>query len=140
LNQAFSLSQKYLLRWRFDYSDEEKKCGGWLRSGETTELNAWAQKRDGLQRVCVEGKDLHSRRTTVLAEIPAEAFVTVKWKAAVVCPPPGLLKSTKELTLKPTLIGMELVSKDFVTDVLIDGSVNIRELSDEQKKGLRVGR
>jgi hypothetical protein len=127
--QVPNLKKVYDLRWRFEYSDEKPaKYGAWSRSGNTSELHAWCQNKTNLLFAIVEGKHIETKQTMVLAECSGQDFCNFEWKAVAIMP--GIKGTTP---LHSTLVGLTIVSRDFITTVMIDGRIGTMPRALEDK-------
>jgi hypothetical protein len=128
---------RYLLRWRFVYSDgKPDKAGLWCDSGGIETMAAYTTK-EGLGHAIIEGKDLVTRNTKKLVSIPGHAFRNFEFLGAVKAPM-GNLK--KPVTIAPMILGARLISGENRYTVFISGRQTSESLSDAEKsyyEGLR---
>lgn len=134
-NGAFGINRaKYRLRWRFDFFDgKASRWGIWNNSGARDSDGAWCVNKTALRRASIEGEDRDTYETVVLWECDGPDFVNFEWMVAA---PMGVPFGNGELTIKPTILGMAGVSRDFKDEVFIDGSSRRRARTDEEKKNL----
>jgi len=131
LKTITGMQLKYLLRWRFDYTDSKvSKFGGWSRSGETKELQAWCTSKTNLLRACIEGKNIATREIKTFAECDGQNFVNFSWFAGAVGSP--FMKGNT--TLKSQILGLTLTTRNHSATVQVDGGVRVKPLNEEEKK------
>jgi hypothetical protein len=131
LKTITGMQVKYLLRWRFEFSGgKPTKVGGWSRSGETKELQAWSVNKEGLIAACIEGKNIHTRETKMLAACDGHEFVNFEWVAGAVSSP--FIKSA--MKLKSQILGLAMVTRKYRAVIQVDGGVRVTELKEEAGK------
>jgi hypothetical protein len=121
----------YDIRWRFDFANRPSKYGKWSSPGNSPELKAHLQMREGLVRACVEGKNRNDPSDVrALAQCDGHDFVNFKWMALASMP--GNFRGT----VKPVhrLQGMQLVTREFNYFVFPDGSVKKKPRLEGEKK------
>jgi hypothetical protein len=125
---------KMRLRWRFDFFDgKPPRCGIWNNSGARDSDGAWCVNKTGLRRAAIEGENCQTWETETLWECDGPDFVNFEWMVAA---PMGMPFGNGEMTIKPTILGLAGVSRDFKDEVFIDGSARRRTRTDEEKKNI----
>lgn len=129
----YNLDAIYLLRWRFEYNDgKPPKTGMWLQSHDNDPATqAWCQNKTNLSRAIIEGKHVATRQVVTLAECDGVDFCNFQWRAATMAP--ASVTGIKAVTLVGEVIGLELASRDFVIQVLIDGKTTVIARKEEDK-------
>jgi hypothetical protein len=114
------IPERYLLRWRFTYSDHKPdKYGIWLDSGGPETMAAYTDKTN-LHCAMIEGKDLVTKKNKVLWEIPGHEFKEFQFLGAVSVNPLGFKGTVK---IKPQILGARLLTSGKMTTVFISGRV-----------------
>ena len=131
-NAAESLKpRQHLLRWRFDYSgNRPAKYGIWSRPGETPEVQAWCQNKEGLVRASVEAKDIFTREVRTLAECDGWDFITFQWIA--VASLPAIFRGT--VTPLTRVVGLKMVTRETALEVYDTGDVRVAARTDGDKQ------
>jgi hypothetical protein len=117
---VYGIPQRYLLRWRFTYSDHKPdKHGLWLDSGGPETMAAFTSK-ENLAVAMIEGRDLVTRTNKVMWEVPGDDFVNFEFLGAVSVPGLGVKGS---VTLAPKILGARarLVTRDKISTVFVSG-------------------
>jgi hypothetical protein len=120
------------MRWRFDFIDRPAKYGKWSSPGSkgASELKAHLQLKEGLVRACIEGKNrLDPADVRPLAECDGWDFVNFKWMALAAAP----ANFRGEIKPLHCLMGMQLITREFMFSVLPDGSVDKKDRSEADK-------
>ena len=117
------------LRWGLIYSNKPPKYGQWCKPASLAGEKASEQNRDGLACAIIEGKDLRTRKTIVLAECKASDYVQHRWIAALGVP----ISMLKHTTIKGEgcVQGMSLITIDEKIHIHVDGNV-YREAMNER--------
>lgn len=123
-----SLGFDWLLRWRFDLP-KSTKCGLWCSSGNTNEDKACFVNKEGLIRASIEGKNVKNRSLKSFCEIDGPNFCNFEWVGATAIP--GVSGGFK---VQSKIIGLTLVSRDFRTTVYIDGRIEVKPRTEQDKK------
>ena len=112
----------YLLRWRFDFKDAPTALGMWSQDGDIAGSGAWKfGMKEGIVRASIEGKHVVTRQTITLAECDGHDFVVFLWLAAAKINPFSI--RGKGTTPPSTCLGLSLVSRELITEVLVTGVV-----------------
>jgi len=116
---------KFLLRWRFDYSDHKPtKYGMWSHPGEFDTEKAWCQSKENLLVAHIEGKNFVTREIVLLASCPGPDFVNFQWIAGAV--QRGLrVSGSKKLPWR--VIGLMLVTRSQKTKIYDNGMVETED-------------
>lgn len=114
---------RFMLRWRFDYSDGKPTAfGAW---NDTSEGKAALTNKTGLCRAAVEGFDPNACGGIVtLAECDGWDFINFAWVCLF-----DLLGSAAN-----RIVGLSLVTREEVREVLLDGRVSRRIRTEDEKK------
>lgn len=122
-----ALEKKFLLRWKFDYSDTKpSRKGMWDKSGDNPIDQAWSQSKENLLYARIEGKNIITRETKVLAEVPGYDFCNFEWFAtaassqAIAALKAGQLKTQ----IQGTNIGLIIVTRNKRIYVMCNGIIN----------------
>jgi hypothetical protein len=119
----------YLLRWRFDFSDDRPaKYGMWSLPATREEDMASRVNTTGLVRASIEGKEVSSRVVKTIVECDGHDYVVFEWNAAFI----GGINPTKGG--RHQLLGLKLVTRDLELNVFPTGDVKAIRRSDEHKK------
>src|SRR3990172_4226027 len=102
--QLIDLKETYLLRWRFDFSDKPTRYGVWNSSIEP----AWSVNKNNLVRASIEGKDMQTRETRIIAECDGWDFVNFEWVAATPIHI-GLIQKYQNVKFIGSICGLSLV-------------------------------
>lgn len=122
-------TRKYVLRWRYDYSNAPAKYGIWSRPGNTPEVQAWRQNKEGLVRASIEAKDISTKEQRTLAECDGWNFVNFQWIA--VASTPALFKGS--VTPLTRLVGLKLMTRESMVEVYDTGEIKVLPRSEEDK-------
>lgn len=130
LQSTNGYSKKYDLRWRFDFAGRASKWGKWSSPGQSPELKAWSNNKEGLVRACIEGQDVETQSVSVLAECDGHDFVNFQWEAVAMMP------ANRIGQVKPihALVGLKLVTRDEEICVASSGGVSRRIRPECEKK------
>ena len=131
LQQNSVPTPRYRLRWRFDFAQKPTKFGIWNGAGNPSD-GAWKVNKDGLVRAAVEGEDIFTYETRLLAEVQGSDYATCEWDAYTRIP--GFYKSTQPINPRVYIAGMSLVSREERLTVFVDGTIGRRPLTDEEKQ------
>jgi len=111
---------KYLLRWRFEFSDgKAPKYGAWSKPGERPEEKACFVNKENLARAMVEKMSLENNKIEVVAECHGADFVNFEWLGCV----SGFASLALKRGIIPRVHGLNLVTRNERVSVLIDGRV-----------------
>lgn len=109
---------RYRLRWRFDFANRPSKYGMWNAPGPGASTQAWSQNKEGMVRASVEGEDLRTKETKILAQCDGHDFRNFQWMAV------GRLRGfpTDTANVRPIthLVGMKILTTD--TEICVFGS------------------
>lgn len=114
---------KFNLRWRFVYKDKPDRFGVWDYAGECPTTRASCQSTQGLARAIVEGKNILTRETVVLADISGQDFMLFQWIKVDHFSGGGLTPSAQYM------VGMKVVTRYGNIIVNNDGTLNRTPLS-----------
>jgi hypothetical protein len=123
-------TKKYDLRWRFDYANRLPAYGKWSSPGNSPELQAWRQNREGLVRASVEGQDVATQVIKTLAECDGWDFVNFQWMA-VAMSPASLVGVAQPVH---ALVGLKVVTREVELCVHANGEVERRVRPEAEKK------
>lgn len=126
------LPPRYELRWRFDFAQKVTRCGMWSRSSNKTEEMAAFVNKDGLILASIEAKNYYTQEQFIIAECNGQDFVNFKWIAErhSVTGGTGLYSFSNW----HQLVGLKLVTRDFDLNVHFDGTNQIEQRTEEDKK------
>ena len=112
---------KFLLRWKFIYSDGSSKAGLWSNSGPKNDLTskAWCNNREGLKNALIEAKNNDTRETSVVAECSGQDFQNFQWLALASVQPFGIKGAVTPLT---RVGGLKLITRHEEISVFDNGS------------------
>jgi hypothetical protein len=119
----------YLLRWRFDFLNKPSRFGMWSNPGTNDIDKACFQNKEGLVSAKIEGKNILTRETKVLAEVSGQDYLNFQWMAT--------LKLKSQLT---EVIGLKILSRYNEIEVLKDGSVSLKKLKNDNVNFATFGR
>lgn len=79
---------KFLLRWRFEWSDRPPKYGMWSQAGSQDDLEtkAWRSNKSNLLYAIIEAKDRISREIKPIVIVEGHRFMNFQWLAEAVIP------------------------------------------------------
>lgn len=136
------IEHRYRLRWRFDLPGKPPKVGIWNNSGgkqlEGFGSAAWCVNKTGLIRAAVEAEPRDDNgswtgRVVTLAECDGWDFVNFAWIATT--PLPCALGNVEALSdIAGQVTGLTLETRDFVTQVRVDGTQKKRAKTDADKR------
>jgi len=116
---------KYLLRWRFVYSDHKTtKSGMWNYPGDFDTEKAWCQSKENLLVAKIEGKDFITREIVTLAQVDGHDFVNLGWISSASIPGIKIQGSKK---LEGRIIGLMLVSRKQKVKIFTNGQAEIED-------------
>ena len=118
--------KKFSLRWRFDFAASPSVFSCWDYSAPNFEAWRYGQK-NGLLRACIEGKDLLTKETILLAESGHEDFCLFQWNAA------AAMILGQQGKLNAHNIGLTMVMRREKVTILIDGSAQITARSEAEQ-------
>jgi hypothetical protein len=104
----------------------------WNRTGPAERDCAWAQSRAGLVRACIEKFDNRTKAVAVVAECPADRFVTFRWESVVPFIPPRAGQ-----TLPPAEganVGLIIITREEALHVRCNGMAQFRLLTEDELK------
>jgi len=124
---------KYLLRWRFDFANNKPtKYGQWSRPATIQSDMAAMVNKEGLIRASIEGKDRTTKDVLTILECDGHDFVNFEWVNAR----HYFVSNLGASMIAPfhRLLGLALVTREFKTLVLLDGTVHPRPRTEAEKK------
>ena len=92
----------------------KEMIGRWSKDCETDQ-QAWRQSKDGLAHAIIESKHIKSREIKVMAAIGGADFCNFEWIQFV--------KYRGPAKYKPTIMGLNLVCREDVVSIFMDGHV-----------------
>lgn len=128
------LEHFYDMRWRFDFKDRPSIiCKKWGPSKDP-EHQAWNKNKEGLVRACIEGKDRASGVVVTLTECDGHDFVNFQWIAEATTGLSFKRKISGNLPTMHRLLGMALVTREWLYAVSPTGEVFKKARPEAQKK------
>ncbi len=120
----------WLLRWRFDYSDDKPaRYGLWSRSSRNPIDMAAFVNKENLRRASIEAKNFVNRDDVrILAECDGWDFVNFQWMAE------ARVSSADSRVTGHRLIGLKLVTRDWFFLVFRDGTMQKVPRPEDDKK------
>jgi hypothetical protein len=127
----------YRLRWRFEFLDgKAPRSGLWSMQERDSLHGAWSVNKSNLAFALVQYECLRTQKVGVFAECAGPDFVNFEWIGQVVVRP---LTELERSTYSPTILGLQLVTRDLVLKVFVDGTHQVHARSEEDKKRSLVG-
>lgn len=122
---------RYDLRWVLEYQDGKVKRGMWSNPGNQKDpsTQAWAQKREGVIRASIEGKDIRSNEIRTICECKGEDWVMFKWIASASM---SFATIGKQVPIH-RLMGIMLVTRDQEISVPPSGKFLVKERSRQEQ-------
>lgn len=130
LSKTHNNGKVWDLRWRFEYADgHPTKYGMWSKPGDRKDLSsqAWAQKQTNIARACIEANFVETGEKKIVAWCEGHEFVNFQWMA----------EFTSSMAGGPgrhVLCGLKLVTAEKCVEVHGDGSINVVDRPEEEKK------
>jgi len=121
---------KWLLRWRFDFISHPMKAGQWDRSATLMSDMACYNMKEGLVRASIEAKDIQTREVKTIIEVDGHNFCNFQWIA--ITRSPAILHGA--MNIRGTNVGLRLIARESSFEVYKDGTITIKERSEEDKK------
>lgn len=120
---------KFLLRWRFDFSDGKTKYGMWNSVGPKQHgaQMAWSTNKENLISAQIEGKDIHTREVKTLVACDGHDFVNMKWFSAFRS---GVFATGR---FQSNIIGMIMQTRELDVCFLIDGNHGTKKRTEYDK-------
>ena len=107
--------------------------GIWNNSGARDSDGAWCVNKTALRRAAIEAVDTTTWEEVTLWECDGPEFVNFEWMVAA---PMGMPFGNGEMEIRPTILGLAGVSREYKDEVFIDGSSRRRERTEEEKRNL----
>lgn len=122
--------KKFDLRWRFDFAARPEKYGKWSAPGNTPEVKAHLQMKEGLTRASIEGRDVETGAIGVIAECDGHDFVNFQWMACAMAPG-AAVGVVRPLHM---LVGLKIVTREWHLCAYADGRLIKRPRPDAEKQ------
>jgi hypothetical protein len=122
----------YRLRWRFEYVDGTSRRGVWDLGSDLQQDKAAYQKKEGLLFAIIEGEDVRTFEQRVFVECPGQDYVSCLGEAYTRLP--NALGLSRAVSPKTYLSGISFVTRAERILVFVDGTIERRELSKDERK------
>lgn len=130
LKMIYGVAPLYRLRYRLDYAGRPSVVGGWDRPHDDPKDQVWSKTKTGLVRVAIEGERRFYWTTHTLLEVDGHDFASLRWV--------NLLSlggwSAGDFTASGSIAGLTILTGSKAATVFIDGSGDVRDLTDYEKK------
>lgn len=116
----------YRLRWRFEFTNKAAKYGQWSKPAARTEDTAAYVNKEGLLFAVIEGECMQSNQIERIVECAGWDFVNFEWVQTFA--PPRAMKGSVVVPMPRSnwLMGLSLVTREEVTEVYFDKSINVK--------------
>lgn len=122
----------YRLRWKFEFLNKPTKIGCWDLASDRPEDAAWRVDKTGLVRAVVEGEDMVTCEQKELLEVFGDEYVSCTGEVFSRVPGGGFIDRT--VTPVAHLYGVSFLTRSEKITVLRDGTIERRDLTDEEKQ------
>ena len=114
---------KFLLRWKFIYSDGSVKAGLWNNPGPKEDMptKAWCNNKSNLKFAMIEAKNNDTRKTETVVECSGQDFQNFQWLALASVNPFSVKSPT---TPRTRIGGLKMITRDEEITVFDDGTGN----------------
>ncbi len=104
-----------LVRWRLTWHSGKDIVGRWSKDAEQDDEQAWSHSKDGLAHAIIETKNIRTKEIKVVASIGGQDFCNFEWI--------NFVKYRGPAVYKPTIMGLNLVCREDVVSIFMDGHV-----------------